>query len=110
MILSQRIHFQRQTSMKEAQETEPPSCLRLPMFMVGQDSHGNWVVQDQSGIRGGLFVDRDQALRFVKSENGNSTPPVVMVAGILELDMARMPRAAHDPQPNVYIHRERQAA
>jgi len=96
--------------MKEAQETEPPSCLRLPMFMVGQDSHGNWVVQDQSGIRGGLFVDRDQALRFVKSENGNSTPPVVMVAGILELDMARMPRAAHDPQPNVYIHRERQAA
>jgi hypothetical protein len=96
--------------MKIAQQVEPPSCLRLPLFMVGQDSHGNWVVQDQSRIRGGLFVDRAEALRFVRAENGNRTPPVVMVAGAFELDMARTPSVASDPQSNVYKQRERQAA
>jgi len=57
--------------MKETQEAEPPSCLQSPLFMVGQDSHGNWVAQDQSGVRGGLFIDRAEALRFVRFENGN---------------------------------------
>jgi hypothetical protein len=40
--------------MKQAKEAEPPSCLQSPLFRVGQDSHGNWVVQDQNGVRGGL--------------------------------------------------------
>ena len=57
--------------MKQTQEAEPPSCLQSQLFMVGQDSHGNWVVQDQSGVCGGLFVDRAEALRFVRFENGN---------------------------------------
>jgi len=35
---------------------EPPQ-----VFMIGQDSRGNWVVRDQSGLRGGLFVGRAQA-------------------------------------------------
>ena len=40
--------------MRKATESEPPSCSSV--FMIGQDSHGNWVVRDQSGLRGGLFV------------------------------------------------------
>ena len=80
--------------MKQEQQTEPPSCLQSPLFMVGQDSHGNWVVQDQSGIRGGLFVDRTEALRFVRAENGNHPGGFVMVSGIFELDMSRIAGAA----------------
>jgi len=57
--------------------------------MMGQDSRGNWVVQDQSGARGGLFVDRAEALRYVRSENGSRPQAVVMVSGVLELDMSR---------------------
>ena len=72
--------------MKQA---EPPSCLRPPLFMMGQDSRGNWVVQDQSAARGGLFVDRAEALRYVRSENGSRPQAVVMVSGVLELDMSR---------------------
>jgi hypothetical protein len=66
--------------------SEPPSCLRPPIFMIGRDSRGNWVAQEQSGARGGLFVDRAGALKFAKSENGNHAHAVVWVSGVLELD------------------------
>lgn len=75
----------------KAQEAEPPSCLRSPLFMIGRDSHGNWVVQDQSGLRGGIFVDRAEALRFVRFENGNQPRAFVIVNDVFELDMSRTP-------------------
>ena len=77
----------------QAKRAEPPSWLRAPLFMIGQDCRGNWVVQDQRGIRGGLFGNRDAALRFVRSENGERPQAVVMVSGVLELDMRRNPVA-----------------
>ena len=67
---------------------EPPPS---PLFMIGRDSRGNWVVQDQRGKRGGLFVDRLKALRFALFENGNNPRAVVMVPGILELNMSGQP-------------------
>jgi hypothetical protein len=75
--------------MKQERTAEPSLCLKLPMFMVGQDSHGHWVVQDLDGIRGGLFISRDAALRFVQSENGNRSHVYVVVSGAFELDMTR---------------------
>jgi hypothetical protein len=57
--------------------------------MVGQDKRGNWVVQDQKGMRGGLFVSREAALRYVRSENGFKPQAVVMVSGGVELDTNR---------------------
>ena len=80
--------------MIQAKQTEPPSWLRPPVFMIGQDRRGNWVVQDQKGIRGGLFVDRAAALRFVRFENGDRPQAVIMVSGLLELDMNRDPGAS----------------
>jgi hypothetical protein len=55
--------------------------------MIGRDSRGHWVAQDQSGKRGGLFVDRAEALKFARAENGNRPHAVVMVSGILELGL-----------------------
>lgn len=77
--------------MKQEQSAEPPSCPQAPLLMVGQDSHGNWVVRDQSGSRGGLFVDRLDALRYVRSENGNRTQVYVAVSGTFELEMTLAP-------------------
>ena len=74
--------------------TEPPSCLKPPLFMIGRDARGNWVVQDQNGVRGGLFVDRAKALRYVRLENGNQPGAVVAVSGVLELDLTGKPTAA----------------
>ena len=75
--------------MRQNQQSEPPSWLRPPLFMVGQDKRGNWVVQDQKGMCGGLFVSREAALRYVRSENGFKPRAVVMVSGGLEFDMSR---------------------
>jgi hypothetical protein len=58
-----------------------------PLFLVGKDSHGCWVVQDESGLRGGLFIDRAEALKFAMFENGHCPQAVIMVPGVLELDM-----------------------
>lgn len=83
--------------------SEPPSCLRPPIFMIGQDSRGNWVAQEQSGARGGLFVDRAGALKFAKSESANQPHAVVWVSGILELSassaapIASKRQLANDP-------------
>ena len=75
--------------MIRAKEPEPPSWLRPPLFMVGQDRRGNWVVKDQNGLCGGLFIDRDAAFRFVRAENGYRPRAVVMVSEELELEMNR---------------------
>jgi len=95
--------------MKQEEETEPPSCLRIPLFMVGQDSHGNWVVQDQNRSRGGLFVARIDALRFVRSENANRTQAYIAVSGLFELDMARKTRVLQR-QPVLDAQRDRRVA
>jgi len=79
--------------MKQTQEAEPPSRPRPPHVLLGQDRLGNWVVQDPMGMRGGLFVNRDAALRFARAENGYRPPAVVMVSGLLELDMRSQPAA-----------------
>src|SRR5467141_2215506 len=78
-------------------QLEPPSGRAAPlsrMFHIGRNSRGNWVVKDQKGLCGGLFVDRAEALKFAMFENGNRPQAVIMVPGILELDMSRKPRAA----------------
>jgi len=75
--------------MIHAKEAEPPSWLRPPLFMIGQDRRGNWVVKDQQGLCGGLFVDRAAAFRLVSAENGYRPRAVVMVSEVLELDMSR---------------------
>jgi hypothetical protein len=77
--------------------------------MVGQDGHGNWVVQDQNRTRGGLFVDRIDALRFVRSENANQTQTYIAVSGVFELDMART-TSALQRQPVLDAQRNRKVA
>jgi hypothetical protein len=72
----------------QEKQAEPPAWLRPPVFMLGQDLRGNWVVQEQKGARGGLFVDRAAALRFIRAETGHKPQGIVMVSGILELDIA----------------------
>jgi hypothetical protein len=96
--------------MTEAKEAEPPSWLRPPVFMIGQDRHGNWVVQDQKGIAGGLFVTRDAALRYVRAENGYQPRAVVMVSGHLELDMSRFASASANRETAVNLQHQRRIA
>ena len=79
-------------------QAEPPSivpCSRPLQFQIGRDSRGNWVVQDDRGLCGGLFIDRAQALRFAMLENGSRPQAVIMVPGVFELDANKVPAAVN---------------
>jgi hypothetical protein len=62
--------------------------------MIGRDSQGHWVVQDQTGLHGGLFVNRAEAIKYALFENGHRPQAVIMVPGILELNMSGKAQAA----------------
>jgi len=73
-------------------QSEPPSTepsAASNTFLVGRDSRGHWVVQDQRGLCGGLFVDRNKAIRYAMDETGKRPQAIRIVPGILELDMSR---------------------
>ncbi len=92
---------------------EPPvarSYSKSSLFFIGKNSRGNWVVQDQQHLSGGLFIDHAAALRFALFENGNQPQSVVMVPGILELDLNSSPGITRQPQSSADVSRERQAA
>jgi hypothetical protein len=57
-------------------------------------------VQDQQGLRGGLFVDRAEALKFAMLENGNRPQAVIMVPGVLELNLVASPQATRHVAAN----------
>jgi hypothetical protein len=81
------------SQMKQAQPLEPPqpcealprSLQGVPLFLIGKDSCGHWVARDRTGICGGLFVSRSEAIRFAMRENGCPSWAVIMVRGGLEL-------------------------
>lgn len=79
--------------------SEPPSCLAPSVFMIGQDRKGHWVAQEPSGTRGGLFVNRGEVLKFIKSEGGTRPHAIVWVSGILELNTGFAPTARSNQRP-----------
>jgi hypothetical protein len=81
-------------------KSEPPSTEAVTApntFLVGRDSHGHWVVQDERGLCGGLFVDRDKAIRYAMDEAGRRPQAIRMMPGIFELDMSRSAQKQSPP-------------
>jgi hypothetical protein len=80
-----------QIESQESQGSREPPLQPLSrsssLLFIGTDSRGNWVVRDQDGLRGGLFVNRSEALRFAMLENGRRPRAVIMVPGILEFSI-----------------------
>ncbi|PDT64497.1 hypothetical protein CO683_37825 [Bradyrhizobium ottawaense] len=37
----------------------------VPIVFVGRNQQGNWVVREENGTFGGMFVNRTQAIKFV---------------------------------------------
>jgi len=86
----ERANDMAQIQTKESQEScEPPlrPLSRSLLLFIGTDSRGHWVVRDQAGLCGGLFVNRSEALRFAMLENGRRPRAVIMVPGILEFSI-----------------------
>jgi hypothetical protein len=67
---------------------EPPSCgSASTIVLIGKNRSGNWVVQEQSGLYGGLFVNRSQAFKYALFENGHHPETIVELSREIELDM-----------------------
>jgi len=90
---------------------EPPSSSssNSSLFLIGRDSHGHWVVQDPSGRRGGLFIDRAEAFKYAMFENGHRPQAVIMVPDVLELDMSAKPLAGQRSTVNAHAPLQRVA-
>jgi hypothetical protein len=81
-------------------QSEPPSTDTATVpntFLVGRDSRGHWVVQDERGLCGGLFVDRNKAIRYAMDETGRQPQAIKLVSGVFELDMSRPVRRNSQP-------------
>ena len=105
------------TDMNGTNESEPPSPQNI--FLVGRDSRGHWVVQDQRGLCGGIFVDRSKAVRFAMEENGRRPQAIIMVPDVFELNMSqslnRMDPAHcaigdREPHPSRMAHRNAESS
>jgi hypothetical protein len=65
----------------------PPVGRTRSTFRIGLNRQGNWVALEEDGRCGGLFVGRDEAIRFALSQNGNRHEHVVLVDSPLDLDL-----------------------
>ena len=74
---------------------EPPSC-NAHLVIIGRNSRGDWVAQEQNGLFGGLFVNRAQAMKYALFENGDHPATIVLTSNIVELNMHR--KAQPSPQ------------
>lgn len=73
---------------------EPPSCSSTStIVLIGRNRRGQWVAQEQNGLYGGLFVSRDQAVKYALFENGQHPETIVELPREIELDMGKSPSA-----------------
>lgn len=66
-------------------------CPNSTTVLIGRNGRGQWIARERHGLYGGLFVSRDNAVRYALFENGHRPEAITMIAGILELDMSSAP-------------------
>jgi hypothetical protein len=67
--------------------TPVPSTISAPDYLVGRDAEGHWIVRDARGLVGGLFADRDAAIRFAEFETDHRPDAVVFVPERIALNL-----------------------
>jgi len=67
---------------------EPPSPDKsvAALVLIGRNSRGQWVAQEQNGLYGGLFVSRAEAMKYALLENGHHPETIVELSRTIELD------------------------
>ncbi|MGR4932636.1 hypothetical protein ACIPUD_38505 [Bradyrhizobium sp. CAR08] len=64
-----------------------PSEPAASTVLLGKDRRGNWVVREENGAFGGVFVQRDHALKYALSKNGHHPETIFDVPPEVELDV-----------------------
>jgi hypothetical protein len=84
--------------MKQSYGPQRHPASQPPLFLIGRNGCGRWVVREQSGRSGGVFIDRNEAIKFAMFECSRSPQSVVMVPGLLELDLGAPKASGKDRQ------------
>jgi len=56
-----------------------------PHFLIGQDERGGWVAMDADRREGGVFVNREAALKYAAAQAGHGAGRVVATRKRLDL-------------------------
>ncbi len=68
------------------QHVKAASAPNASCLFIGQDRAGSWVVKDAQSLCGGLFANRNEAIRFAMYECQRRPQSVIMLPDGLELD------------------------
>ena len=68
------------------QHVKAASAANSSCLFIGRDGAGSWVVRDALGLCGGLFANRNEAIRFAMYECQRRPQSVIMLPDGLELD------------------------
>jgi hypothetical protein len=66
-------------------------------LFVGADPDGRWIVRDNHGLVGGLFSDRDAALRFAALESDREDAAVTILPDEMTLGLTGAIPADDEP-------------
>jgi hypothetical protein len=66
----------------------------IPLFYIGQNRKGAWVVREAEGRSGGLFLFKQSAVRFARRQSEPQGCAIMYLAGPIELDIDGQGRCA----------------
>src|ERR1700722_17280542 len=66
----------------------------IPLFYIGQNKKGRWVVRESEGRSGGLFLFKQWAVRFARRQSEPSGCAIMFLAEPIELDIDSQGRCA----------------
>jgi len=73
---------------------EPPSCSSpSTIVFIGRNRRGQWVAQEQTGLYGGLFISRAQAIKYALFESGQRPKTIIELPREIELNISSQPQA-----------------
>ena len=79
------------------QNIKAASAANSSCLFIGQDRGGHWVVKDAQSLCGGLFANRNEAIRFAMYECQRRPQSVIMLPDGLELDGPLDEEQGNDP-------------
>jgi hypothetical protein len=68
--------------------SQPPQPAKnVHRFIVGLDGEGHWIARDEQGSTGGVFSDRDAAIRFAATESDHQAGAVRLAPDTARLSL-----------------------
>lgn len=65
----------------------PQSAKNIHRFIVGLDGEGHWIARDEQGLTGGVFSDREAAIRFATAESDHQAGAVSLAPATARLSL-----------------------